>query len=127
MLIRLGKKEGLGQFGAVGEDLGEFVFERLDDEPDLVFVDDIPIQLACRVGQVVVEFFVFGGLGASITVGNKQARLLGQSRPVPRDFCFDGVDIKTDVHLVQDSLFMAVVLNEVSVEEADGLLGGCRR
>ena len=57
--ISLGEDERFGDFGAAREDFRQLLFERADDEPDLVLGDDVAIELVGDIGEVVVEFFVF--------------------------------------------------------------------
>ena len=64
--VGLGEDQGLGDFGAAGEDLGEQpVPEGADHQPDLVLGHHVPVELVGRVGQVVVEFLVASSSGCA--------------------------------------------------------------
>jgi hypothetical protein len=53
--VVLGEDEGLGDVLAVWEDFREeLLLEGLYDQPDLLLGDDVPVELVCGVGEVVV-------------------------------------------------------------------------
>ena len=66
VVVVLGEDEGLGHFGAGGEDFAEqFVAEGAHDGADLVRGDDVAVELVGVVGEVVVEFFPAGLAGVA--------------------------------------------------------------
>ena len=124
MEVGFGEDQGFGDFGSPGEDFGEAFFEGADDESDLVFSDDIAVKLIGGVGEVVVEFLVFFGFGTAVAVRDEGAGFFDEPGAIPGDFGFDTEDVEADIDAISDGAFVGVVLHEVLVEEAEGLLGG---
>ena len=54
---------------------------------------------------------------------DEDARFADEFGSVFGDLGFDPIDVVTDVDAIDDSLFVGVVLDEVSAEETDRLLG----
>ena len=107
------------------EDVGEQpVLEGFDDEPDLIFGDDVAVEVAGGVGDVVIELFVDGGFGAAVAVRDEEFGFLFEFGSFDGDFGEDGVDVKANVDVVSDGVSVSVFGDEVLVEEAEGLFGG---
>ena len=55
-------------------------------------------------------------------MGDENPWLAGERGPLARNLRLDREDVEADVYLVDHSLLVAVVLDEIAVEEAEGLL-----
>ena len=120
--VGLGEDEGLGDLGAAGENLGEFLAEGSDDGADLVRHDDAIVELFGGVGLVLVlllpataagEFLAF----LDLLFGNQAGAGLG-------DLGLDGVDLVAHVDPVGDGFLVAVVADDVLAKEAVGAVVG---
>ena len=59
--VGLGKDQCLGDFRSAREDVGgQPVFEGLYDQPNLVFGDDVAVETAWLIHEVLVQLFVDG-------------------------------------------------------------------
>ena len=124
MAVGLGEDEGLGHFFAAGEDGRQVVAEGADDGADLVRVDDVAVELGGGVGGVFVLLFpaFFAGQALALfdlLLGGDDGALLG-------DAGVDEVNLVADIHAVGDGFFMAVVADDVLLEEAVGAVVGRR-
>ena len=121
--VVLGEDQRLRHLGAAGEDLGEQpVAEGLEHGADLVAAATTArSSWLARVGEVLVELLPArargsGGRGTRSTMpGVDRRALLG-------DLGADPVDVEVDVDLVGDRLLVAVLHDEVLVEEPERLL-----
>ena len=95
----------------------------LDDRADLVLGDDGAVELVGGVGEVVVELLParLPGLAVAEAASHRPA-----STVEPRSVISgaDPVDVEVDVDAVGDRLLVAVLHDEVLVEEAERLLRG---
>lgn len=122
--VVLAENEGLRDHRATGEKLGAQGFaEGGQDGADLVANHDGAVEVGRGKDEVVLGLFPAhraGGAGAFIdeAVLLDGDALLGDSRA-------DTVDIVADIHAVGHGALVAVLHDEVFVEEADGVRAGC--
>src|SRR6266849_8764185 len=118
--VVFGENEGFGDFGAAGEDFGEeFFLEGFDDGADLVFGNNVAVELAGAIVEVFVETFPADFAGLAVAFVDVQAGF--NCRAVFGDVGADFVDVETDVHAIGDGLLVVVLHYKILVEEAEGL------
>ncbi len=124
--VVLGEDERLGHLGAAGEGVGQhLVAELLEDGADLAFGDDVAVELVGGVGEVLTEQFEPLGAGELVALVHIDAGVAGDDGgALLGDAGADAVNVEVHVDAVGDGLVVAVLHDEVLIEEADGLAGG---
>ena len=124
MGIFLGKDQGLRDFGAAGEDVGKKLFlEGADHGADLVYGHDGAVECLFIVFQVFVELFPADLTGVAVTFVDVKAGF--DLAALFRDPGTDAKDLIPDINLVRHRPLVVVFHDQVLVEKAEGLLGGC--
>src|ERR1043165_9547809 len=120
--IGLGEDEGLGDFGAAGKDFRELVAEGFDDGADLVRNDNGVVELLGGIGRVFIGLLPAAAAGQLFALLDE---LFGdKARAVGSDFGFDCVNFVADVDAIGNGSFVAVVADDVVLEEAEGAVIG---
>ena len=121
--VVLGEDQRLGHLGAAGEDLGgQLVAEGAHERADLVHGHHVAVELVGVVGEVFVELLpahLAGELVAQVHVVAGFDLAAGFAH-----LGADAVDVVVDVDAVGHGLLVAVLHDQVLVEEAEGLLAG---
>ena len=124
--IVLGEDQGLWHLFASRERLGQHLVAELPQHgADLAFRNHVAVELVGAVGEVVVEAFqplLAGQLVASVHVDFRVTPRDGGT--LLRDLRSDAVHVEVNVDAVDHRFVMAVLHDEVLIEEADGFSGG---
>src|SRR5690606_41996753 len=100
----------------------------LSDRPNLSWVDDRAVQLVGRVLEIRVELFVPYLASPLVPHGDLEPGFLGLASPaLLRDSGADSIDLIAHIHAVGDRPLIWVLGNQILVEKAQCVLGGCRR
>src|ERR1700730_9518399 len=92
---------------------------------NLALGDDITVKFVCGVGEVLIESFEPLGAGEFVALVHIDASRVGNDgRAALSDARADAVNVEVHVDSVGDSFVVAVLHDEVLIEEADGLAGG---
>ena len=120
--IVLGEDDGLRDLGPARENVhGQAIAEGANDEPDLVLGDDVSIKFLGGVGQVVVQLLVADTASLAFAVRDDDAGLGFEGRSLLADLRLNAVEVKPDVDAVSDRVVVAVLHDEVVVEETNGV------
>ena len=121
MTVVLGEDQGLGHRGAAWEQGGAVdLLEVLDDGADLVFGDHVAVELVDVVLEVI--FHLSQPLGPGETVSDLQPGALVDFAALSADLGADLIDVEVHVDVVRHGLLVGVLVDEVLLEVADGLL-----
>ena len=123
--VGLCKNQRLRHFRSTGKDFCQPVLEGLYDQTNLVFGNNVPVELRPGIAQVVIELLVLLTFGAPVPHWHEDTRLFGELCPIFGNLSFDAVDIVADVHAIGDGLFVSIFLDQIAVKESDGLRGRC--
>lgn len=116
--VGLGEDESLGHFLPAREDFRQLVAESADDGANLVRIDDGTVQLGSGVGFVFILLFpafLAGELFAALYLLLRLDLAAGLG-----DLGFDHIDLVADVDAIGHCFFVAVVADDVLLEEAVG-------